>query len=474
MHSAVASRMSAHFKSQSVLTATAVSLLALPTSSAGTLGIKSSTSLSSEPFVTAPPAPASEPPTQGAIVDTPNPSSDASKQKDERSRFSSLLAVFMILGALVLLGISTVCLRCGVPGFKRILTRRKRNTMTERTIEEGFRDISKFIPPHVVQKKTSFLVPSHPPIVTGSSRTGGSASSSLRLAPTLAYSSRPPDSSSLQAVHGGVYGSVPSRTTSWITEEGFEDVTHILSASTFAASRVSDSSTSSVRLSVASVNSTRLSRHVSAGRRFTPSSSRASQGAVSVYAQSYTTCESRYSTPSIGAASTVSAATARATSPSSASGSNMDAGPSTSHSSADSFHSPESGSSSSRLSSCSSGSASLSDLPMTPPQPEYQPLHHAAQTPSPSRLPVYAKLAPIAEEVLLPHPVSRRGVGRGVALPDWRTLPSAPSTRPYAAPKIPLPPLPAAAPVRRGRADTLRPGAPLAMGSRTVVLMRGS
>ena len=407
-------------------------------------------------------------PTSG---DNAEPSPDVHSShspESEHARRSAILAAFLILGTLGILGGSMVCFRCGLlPCCKHKRKRQQKQTLTARTIEEGLRSLQKLAPVTSTEKKLSFLVPSKPP-------PGPRTASLITLlrpphAHTLSCSTCPPDS--VQGVRGGL--SARANTDSWqayiaSTQDSsaargpdgdFEDVTHILSAPTFTSSRLSGSAGSHTPRDSAASASTRSDRDPgrlsvgTVGSHQPRPTSRASGGAASVSAESYTTCESRYSTPSFGASPSadVDVPQSRASSRSGARTSSGD----------DSFHSPAASSSRPSSTSSAASDSSESTVLRTPDQLDYTGLADAAM-PQPQ---VQGSPALPQGEMI-----------RTKAGEDWAAV--AEST----APRCPLPPVPVAKPgaeggpiLGRARSQTNAtcPGTPVSVGGRRVVFMHG-
>ncbi|TFK91385.1 hypothetical protein K466DRAFT_582848 [Polyporus arcularius HHB13444] len=307
-------------------------------------------------------------------LDEPNP--DVHSQSSEaslRARKTAVLAALLILGTLGALGGGILCFRCGVFPCCHNVRRRRGPTSAERTAEEGFRGVAK-LAPGALSEKSGSLAPGKPSVATGS--VVHPVFPRNLHAHTLSCSTCPPDS--LNGVRGGVSGTgmgsaADIHVYSTNEESAFEDVTHILSSGVFSDKAMSsegsststdlrsprDSGTSrATRASSASgSDAARLSTAttVSASASVHTRMSRASGGAASLTAESYTTCESRYSTPSI------------------------DHGPAAiaEDSEEDEYYSPASPQSSASSASTASG-GSVSVLLMTPEQNDYAGLADAA------------------------------------------------------------------------------------------------
>ena len=253
-------------------------------------------------------------------LDNPNPDVHSEdSEASQRARKSALLAALLILGMLGALGGGILCFRCGVFPCSHSKRRRRVPTSAERTVEEGLRGLAK-LAPSTLSEKGGSLIPGKPPVANSLATIFPILPRNMH-AHTLSCSTCPPDS--LNGVRGGVSGTGMGSAADIhdyapIEDNAFEDVTHILSSNAFSSDKHIDSegsSTSSslrsprdsgtsratrasmasgsdaLRLSTATTESAAVSTHTRA--------SRASEGAASLTAESYTTCESRYSTPSI-------------------------------------------------------------------------------------------------------------------------------------------------------------------------------
>ncbi|KAI0749842.1 hypothetical protein C8Q80DRAFT_1164258 [Daedaleopsis nitida] len=313
--------------SLSLATAISTAIVSFPTSSltfsslasVPPLGSFDSTTVYSTPHLTTSQAMAA--PTAHDLSD-PNPDDHASSSEaSQTARKTAYLAAILILGGLGALGGGVVCFRCGLLPCCHGKSRRQRGpTLTERTVEEGLRSLQK-LAPITTNEKVGSLIPGRPPVA---------ASNPFHLpilprnmhAHTLSCSTCPPDS--LNGVKGGISGTDPNGFRVYATnDEGeFEDVTHILTPDAVSDKRASTNSSlgvsasprhsvrstksantctstsgrsDMVRFSTTTVESATTSTRLSVHTR----ASRASEGATSMTAESYTTCESRYSTPSM-------------------------------------------------------------------------------------------------------------------------------------------------------------------------------
>ncbi|KAI0787993.1 hypothetical protein C8Q74DRAFT_1255251 [Fomes fomentarius] len=305
-------------------------------------------------------------------LDEPNPGAHTPSEATQRARRTAVVAAFLILATLGAVGGGVICFRCGLfPCCSGHQRRLRGPNFTDRTVEEGLRGLQKLGPPKSSEKAFS-LVPGKPPISASSFTIPSLARNGH--AHTLSCSTCPPDS--LNGVRGGVSGT-EYRTYAPNDEGDFEDVTHILvsdadadadafSQTTSTEDDRSSTTSRSPRESSHSAKSTmthtsgRSSQILRMSTGTAESSSlsvdtrvsRASEGATSTTGESYTTCESRYSTPSIER-------DARNRPPST-----FD--PISEESGEDDFHSPLHSSPESSASTASAGSMSL--LLMTPPE----------------------------------------------------------------------------------------------------------
>ncbi|KAI0775019.1 hypothetical protein BD413DRAFT_611392 [Trametes elegans] len=254
-----------------------------------------------------------------AVFNDPNPDVRSQKASDatQRARRSAILAAFLILSTLGALGGGVLCFKCGVlPCCHRKGRPRSTRASLERTIEEGLQK------PQRVTSIEKSIIPGAPPLTEAALRARDLPILS-RDSHTLSCSTCP---DSMDAVRGGVSGGAADWRVYATNDEGrFEDVTHILSTDAFSGANFgtapinsapaspSPSATSSAawshRASSASSGSgpePRSSVHSTSDSTVTscggggPSrpESRASGSGASMTAESYKSCESRYSTPS--------------------------------------------------------------------------------------------------------------------------------------------------------------------------------
>ncbi|KAI0671917.1 hypothetical protein C8Q78DRAFT_1078660 [Trametes maxima] len=231
------------------------------------------------------------------VLDDPNPEarSHATSEATRRARRSAILAAFLILGTLGALGGSVLCFKCGVLPccHSKDRTRRSRASLSK-VIEEGLQKPQKPIRVASIEKS---IIPGAPPVV-GSSE----MPSFWRDSHTPSCSTCP---DSMAAMKSGVSGGASSWRVFATNESGlFEDVTHVLSSDAFSVHSVTPASPcASASASVGSWSA----RHSceSSGSGTQPQStadsradSRASGSGASMTAESYKSCESRYSTPS--------------------------------------------------------------------------------------------------------------------------------------------------------------------------------
>ncbi|RPD61010.1 hypothetical protein L226DRAFT_570750 [Lentinus tigrinus ALCF2SS1-7] len=252
-------------------------------------------------------------------LDDPNPDVHSSASEgSQRARKSAVLAALLILGMLGALGGGILCFRCGVFPCCHNRRRQRGPASAERTVEEGLRGLAK-LSPSALSEKGGSLIPGQPPVANGPIVVPPLPRN--MHAHTLSCSTCPPDS--LNGVRGGVSGTGMGSTADihYDTNEdsGFEDVTHILSSNVFSSDKHITSEESSTSTNLRSPRDSGTSRATRASTasgsdimaRFSTATtesaaasvhtrtSRISEGAASLTAESYTTCESRYSTPSI-------------------------------------------------------------------------------------------------------------------------------------------------------------------------------
>ncbi|KAI0926259.1 hypothetical protein AcV5_008764 [Taiwanofungus camphoratus] len=211
-------------------------------------------------------------PTGTDIID-PNPTSEAqsaSNAASQQARHSAIIAAFLTMATLSSLGMCILCMRCKLASRLRRLRRRSRKVrFADQAAEEGRK-----VFPTLREKQDKYSAASGLPALQG-----------VTL-PVLVHGQQPSTGSTSPAT------SRPSPVTDWRVfasnvDGQFEDVTHILSTNVFAPlerdarSRSPDSGSSG------------------AGSGEAGSTSRTSGGAASMTGDSYTTCESRYSSPSI-------------------------------------------------------------------------------------------------------------------------------------------------------------------------------
>lgn len=213
------------------------------------------------------------------VLDDPNPEVHTQNVSDAsmRARKTAIVAAFLILGTLSALGGGVLCFKCGVlPCCHRTdkLRRNCKSRLSLATAEEGLQQK----PPRVASLEKS-IVPGAPPIAD---------------MPTLSRDSHTPSCStcpdSVTGMKSGISGSASSWRVYATNEDGqYEDVTHVLASDTYASMR---SATSSYRHSA---DSSESGTQPQSSER---SNSRASESGASMTAESYKSCESRYSTPS--------------------------------------------------------------------------------------------------------------------------------------------------------------------------------
>ncbi|KZT06036.1 uncharacterized protein LAESUDRAFT_726238 [Laetiporus sulphureus 93-53] len=204
--------------------------------------------------------------TGSASMDDPNPTAETrttSNAASQTSRRSAILAAFLTIGTLAMLGITMVCMRCKLPcRGRRVKGNGKKVRFADPDEEQAQQ-----VPSMYGEKDEKTSVIPGPPTPT-----------------EIILPSLPQQPSS----------STPNLQPDWrvyapSVEGQFEDVTHILSTSAFAPIEAEGGSPGADSvLSGASEDSSRAA-----------SSGRASGGAVSLTAESYKSCESRYSSPSL-------------------------------------------------------------------------------------------------------------------------------------------------------------------------------
>ncbi len=194
-----------------------------------------------------------------------------------RARKTAIVAAFLILGTLSALGGGVLCFKCGVLPCchsKDRLRRNRKSRLSLRTAEEGLQK-----PPRIASLEKS-IVPGAPPIAS---------------MPTLSRDSHTPSCSTCPDSVTGMKSGISGGASSWrvyaTNEDGqYEDVTHVLASDTYVSLRSGHSAASSAyRLSADSGTQPQSSER---------SNSRASESGASMTAESYKSCESRYSTPS--------------------------------------------------------------------------------------------------------------------------------------------------------------------------------
>ncbi|GBE88526.1 hypothetical protein SCP_1303420 [Sparassis crispa] len=192
-------------------------------------------------------------------ITNPNPSSAAQGTSSQQARKSALVAAFVTLGSLTALGVCILCLRCKIVSRVRRLRRESNRPSSVLTIEDGFQPKS-----ILINREKDSLIPGPAP----------QAVTLQPFSPSTTCSDGPPTPRPLDWALFAMNNEGP-----------FEDVTHVLSTSAprdGAVSRLSEASTT-----------TRTS------------------GGASLAAESYMTCESRYSSPSVERRSQDSTAAAR-------------------------------------------------------------------------------------------------------------------------------------------------------------------
>ncbi|KAI0648924.1 hypothetical protein C8Q79DRAFT_947966 [Trametes meyenii] len=233
------------------------------------------------------------------VLDDPNPEarSHAASEATRRARRSAILAAFLILGTLGALGGGVLCFKCGVLPccHSKDRTRRSRASLGK-VVEEGLQKPQK---PIRITSTEKSIIPGAPPPVNASEMP-----SSWRDSHTPSCSTCP---DSMAGMKSGVSGGASSWRVFATNESGlFEDVTHVLSSDAFSVHSATPASPCASASTSASVGSW-SARHSceSSGSGTQPQSSadsradsRASGSGASVTAESYKSCESRYSTPS--------------------------------------------------------------------------------------------------------------------------------------------------------------------------------
>ncbi|KAI0349722.1 hypothetical protein OH77DRAFT_1431765 [Trametes cingulata] len=325
-------------------------------------------------------------PTSSALSD-PNPQENSQPASDasQRARRSAILAAFLILGTLGALGGGVLCFKCGVlPCCHGKGGQRKPRTSLERAAEEGLQK------PRRVTSTEKSIIPGAPPVAD------------LRV---LSRESHTPSCSTCPDSMTGMKSGVSGGGSSWrvyaTNEDGqFEDVTHVLSSDPFSVHSADSGHASAESWSQRNSSDSAGSRSSdgSQGKSVhTRTESRASESGASMTAESYKSCESRYSTPSFERHS-------RNGPP-----------PSASQSASSSFRSP-------------SPPASVSVLLLTPEQGEYAGLADAALTRAvPSQLATVVESEPedmeldsqwdVAQAYSTPAQKKPQGAGTGVPLP---------------------------------------------------------
>ncbi|KAI0329304.1 hypothetical protein GY45DRAFT_1325254 [Cubamyces sp. BRFM 1775] len=217
-----------------------------------------------------------------------DPDSDARSQSasdaSERARRRAILAAFLILGTLGALGGGILCFRCGVlPCCRRGNPHRRSRRSMEQLTEEGLR-----WPPRVASIEKS-IIPGAPPMRGADLPVLPSRDSHTPSCSTC------PDS--LNGMRSGISGGLADWRVYATNHDGqFEDVTHILSSDAFSV-RSADNE----RLSSGSWSARNSTASTGSGLQssvHSRSASRASESGASMTAESYKSCESRYSTPS--------------------------------------------------------------------------------------------------------------------------------------------------------------------------------
>ncbi|PCH42667.1 hypothetical protein WOLCODRAFT_144166 [Wolfiporia cocos MD-104 SS10] len=208
-------------------------------------------------------------PTDSLLAD-PNPTSEpqsASNAASQQARRSAVVAAFLVIGTLTTLGLTIMCMRCKVISRLRRVKRRSRKVRFDLGDSEQGQQAT--APPVLREKdaEKNSLVPG-PPMYD-----------SVTL-PVLA-----------QQPHPSACAPPPVAQADWRvfasnTDGQFEDVTHILSTDVFAPLERGNGSGSPTADSILSTSSAH-------------SSSEGSTSRTSGAAESYKSCESRYSTPSV-------------------------------------------------------------------------------------------------------------------------------------------------------------------------------
>ncbi|KAH9902596.1 hypothetical protein C8Q73DRAFT_11598 [Cubamyces lactineus] len=226
-------------------------------------------------------------PTSGVLDD---PDSDLQTQSasdaSERARRRTILAAFLILGTLGALGGGILCFRCGVlPCCHRRNPHRRSRRSLELLTEEGLRR-----PPRAASIEKS-IIPGAPPMRNVDLPVLPSRDSHTPSCSTC------PDS--LNGMRSGISGGLADWRVYATNHDGqFEDVTHILSSDAFSVR-----SAGNERLSTGSWSARNSTASTGSGSEpqssvHSRSASRTSESGASMTAESYKSCESRYSTPS--------------------------------------------------------------------------------------------------------------------------------------------------------------------------------
>ncbi|KAI0366280.1 hypothetical protein BV20DRAFT_971988 [Pilatotrama ljubarskyi] len=223
-------------------------------------------------------------------LDDPNPAAHSQSASDasQRARRSTILAALLILGTLGALGGGVLCFKCGVlPCCHSKGGHRKSRASLERAAEEGLQK------PRRVASTEKSIIPGAPPVADFRVLSSDSHTPSCSTCPD-----------SMTGMKSGVSGGASSWRVYATNEEGqFEDVTHVLSSDPFSVHSADSGDASAASWSQRnSADSTGTgSSGDSRAQKLVHSrtESRASESGASMTAESYKSCESRYSTPSL-------------------------------------------------------------------------------------------------------------------------------------------------------------------------------
>ncbi|KAI0636236.1 hypothetical protein C8Q77DRAFT_1052370 [Trametes polyzona] len=231
-------------------------------------------------------------PTSGVLED-PNPEvhSVSASDASQRARKSAILAAFLILGTLGALGGGVLCFKCGILPCCHSKDRpRTPRASLERSAEEG---LQKW--PRIASLEKS-IIPGAPPLSDMPSLSRDSHTPSCSTCPD----------NSMVGMKSGISGGASSWRVFATNEDGeYEDVTHVLASDTFSVRSGASDYASATSASASAKSPSPRDSAASSGSGTQPRSSvytrtdsRASSSGASVTAESYKSCESRYSTPS--------------------------------------------------------------------------------------------------------------------------------------------------------------------------------